>query len=106
MLSLSSSLPPLVGGGDGLVCESVGIRLISCQIILTASSPMSLLICRSLAIRLFDLSLPPLTFAFRSISEVRRLLFDLDHCGGTDPLGMFSLFLKRTADVQAVFFLV
>ena len=24
MLSLSSSLPPLVGGGGGLVCESVG----------------------------------------------------------------------------------
>ena len=40
------------------------------------------------------------TFAFRS-REVRRLLFDLDPCGGTDPLGMFPLFLKRTADVIA-----
>ena len=47
----SSSLPPLVGGGGGLVCESVG-RLICCRIILTASSPESLLICHSLAIGL------------------------------------------------------
>ena len=28
-----------------------------------------------------------------------RLLLDLDPYGGTDPLGMFPLFLKRTADV-------
>ena len=41
------------------------------------------------------------TFAFRS-SEVRRLLLDLDPCGGTDPLGMFPLFIKRTADVMAL----
>ena len=40
------------------------------------------------------------TFAFRS-SEVRRLLLDLDPYGGADPLGMFPLFLKRTADVMA-----
>ena len=40
------------------------------------------------------------TFAFRS-SEVSRLLLDLDRYGGTDPLGMFPLFLKRTADVMA-----
>ena len=42
----------------------------------------------------------PITFAFRS-SEVKRLLLDLDLYGGTDPLGMFPLFLKRTADVKA-----
>ena len=40
------------------------------------------------------------TFAFRS-SESRRLLLDLDPYGGTDPLGMFHHFLKRTADVMA-----
>ena len=40
------------------------------------------------------------TFAFRS-SEVRHLLLDLDPYGGPDPLGMFPLFLKRTADVMA-----
>ena len=34
------------------------------------------------------------TFAFRS-SEVRRLLLDLDPYGGTNPLGMFPLFLKE-----------
>ena len=39
------------------------------------------------------------TFAFRS-REVRHLLLDLDPYGGTDPLGMFPLFLKRTADVM------
>ena len=39
------------------------------------------------------------SFAFRS-SEIRRLLLDLDPWtpGGSDPLGMFSLFIKRTAD--------
>ena len=40
-----------------------------------------------------------ISFVFRS-SEVRRLLLDLDPYGGTDPLGMFPLFLKRTADVM------
>ena len=39
------------------------------------------------------------TFAFRS--EVRRFLLDLDAYGGSDPLGMFHIFLKRTADVLA-----
>ena len=44
---------------------------------------------------------PSLTsFAVRS-SEVRRLLLDSDPYGGSDPLGMFPLFLKRTADVLA-----
>ena len=32
---------------------------------------------------------------------MRRLLLDLDPYGGTDPLGMFPLLLKRTADVMA-----
>ena len=32
---------------------------------------------------------------------MRRLLLDLDPYGGTDPLGMFPQFLKRTADVMA-----
>ena len=50
----------------------------------------------SLAIRL--LVLPP--FAFRS-NEVSRLLLNSNPYGGTDPLGMFPLFLKRTADVMA-----
>ena len=40
-----------------------------------------------------------ITFVFRS-SEVRHLLLDLDPYDGTDPLGMFPLFFKRT-DVMA-----
>ena len=32
---------------------------------------------------------------------MRPLLLDLDPYGGTDPLCMFALFLKRTADVMA-----
>ena len=40
---------------------------------------------------------PSTTFAFRS-REVRSLL--LDPNGGTDPLGMFPDFLRRTADVK------
>ena len=32
---------------------------------------------------------------------MRRLLLDLDPYGGTNPLSMFPLFLKRTADVMA-----
>ena len=39
------------------------------------------------------------TFAFRS-REVTRLLLDLYPHGGTDTLGMFPLFLMRTADVM------
>ena len=35
------------------------------------------------------------------MSEVRRFLLDLNHDGGTNPLGMSPLFLKRTADVMA-----
>ena len=42
---------------------------------------------------------PRLTsFALRS-SEVRRLWLDLDTYGGSDPFGMFPLFLIRTADI-------
>ena len=39
------------------------------------------------------------TFAFRS-SEVRRLMLDYDPYDGTDPLGMFPLFLQRTTDLM------
>ena len=39
-------------------------------------------------------------FPIRS-SEVRRLMLDLVHYGGTDPLGMFPVFIKRTVNVFA-----
>ena len=91
----SSSLPPLVREGGGFVCESVGkADLLSdhfdskqsreaVELLLTCHPSPSLT-----------------TFVFRS-SEVRRLLLDLDPNGGTDSLGMFPLFLKRTVDVMA-----
>ena len=40
------------------------------------------------------------TFAFRS-RKVKRLLLNLDSYGGTDPFGMFPLFLKKRAEVLA-----
>ena len=98
VFGLSSSLPPLVGGGGGgggLVCESVSKADL-------LSDHFDGKQCREFV----DLPLtcypsPSLTsFAFRS-SEVRRLLLDLDPYGDSDPLGMFPLFLKRTADVLA-----
>ena len=48
----------------------------------------------------FHPSPSPTTFAFRS-REVKRLMLDLDSYGGTDSLGMFPLFLKKTAEVLA-----
>ena len=71
--------------------------LICCRVILTASSRERLLICRSLAIRL-HIVLPPLR-----LGRVRwgvRIKLGPNY-GGTDPLVMFPLFLKRTAEVMA-----
>ena len=95
VFGVSSSLPPLVGGGGGLECESVGKADLLSDHFRNKQSRESV-----------DLPLtchpsPLVTFAFRS-SEVSRLLLDLDSCcGSTDPLGMFPSFLKRTADVLA-----
>ena len=91
----SSSLPPLISEGAGLVCESVGKADLlsdhfdSKQSWEAVDLPFTCHPSPSLT-----------TFVFRS-SEARRLLLDLDPYGGTDPLGMFPLFLKRTADVMA-----
>ena len=53
VFGLSSSLPPLLGLGGGLVCESVGkADLLSDHFDGKHLSAGSLLICRSLAIRL------------------------------------------------------
>ena len=90
-----SSLPPLVSEGGGLVCESVGKADMLSDHFDSKQSREAvdlLLTCHP--------SPSLTTFAFRS-SEVRRLLLDLDPYGGTDPLGVFPLFLKRTADVMA-----
>ena len=92
----SSSLPPLMREGGGLVCESVGkADLLSYHIILTAT------VQGDVDLPLTRHPSPSLTiFVFR-LSEVRRLLFDLHPYGGTDPLRMFPLFLKRTTYVMA-----
>ena len=88
-------MPPLVSDGSGLVCESVG-----------KADLLSYHFDSKQSREAVDLSLtchlaPSLTsFALRS-SKVRHLLLDLDPYGGTDPLGMFHLFLKRAADVMA-----
>ena len=91
----SSSLPPLISEDGGLVCESVGkADLLSDHFDSKKSRE---------AVELpFTCHPSPCltTFAFRP-SEVRRLLSDLDPYGGIDSLGMFPLFLKRTADVVA-----
>ena len=89
----SSSLPRLVNEGGGLVCESVGKADLlsdhfdSKQSRETVDLPLTCHPSPSLT-----------TFAFRS-REVRLLLLDLDPNGGTDQVGMFPLFLKRTADM-------
>ena len=60
-----------------------------------------LIVCNAIDLPLTCHPSPSLTtFAFRS-SEVRRLLLDLDPYGGTDSLGLFPLFLKKTADDMA-----
>ena len=83
--------------GGGLVCESVGTADLLSDHFESKQSREAVdlpLICYT--------SPSHTTSAFRS-SEVRRLLLGLDPYGGTDPLGnplgMFPLFLKRTADV-------
>ena len=90
-----SSLPPLVSEGGGLVCDSVGTADLLSDHFDSKQSKEAVdlpLTCRT--------SPSLITFAFRS-SEVRRLLLDLGPYVGTDPLGMFQFFLKRTADVIA-----
>ena len=87
-------MPPLDREGGGLVSESVGkADLLSDHFDNKQSREAvdQLLTCHP--------SPCLTTFAFR-LSEVRHLLLDLDPYGGTDPLGMFPHFLKRTADVM------
>ena len=87
----SSSLPPLISEGGVLVCESVG------KVDLLYDHFDSKQSMEGVDLQLTCHPSPSLTtFTFRS-SEVRCFLLDLDPY---DPLGMFALFLKRTADVM------
>ena len=89
VFGVNSSVSPLVGVGGGLVCELVGKadrlsdHFDSKQSRESVDLPLTCHPSPSLV-----------TFAFRS-REVRRLLLDLDACGGTERLGIFPLFLKR-----------
>ena len=88
-------MPLLVSEGGGLVCELVGkADLLSDHFDSKQSR-------EAVGLRLTCYPSPSLTtLAFWS-SEVSHLLLHLDPYGGTDSLGMFPLFLKRTADVMA-----
>ena len=91
----SSSLPPLVSEGGGLVCESV------CKADLLSDHFGSKQSREAVDLPLTCHPSPSFTkFEFRS-SEVRRLLLNFGPYGGTDPLCMFPIFLKRTADIMA-----
>ena len=86
--SSDSFLPPLIGAGGGLVCESVWkAEMVSAHFDLKQSrDPVDLpYTCHP--------SPSLTTFAFRS-REVNRLLLDQDSYGGTDPFGMFPLFFE------------
>ena len=88
-------MPPVISEGGGLVCESVGkADLLSDHFDSKQSREAVDLPLTCHPSPCFT------TFLFRS-SEVRHLLLDLDPYGGTDPLGMFPLFLQRIADVIA-----
>ena len=83
----SSSLPPLVSEGGGLVCEWVG------KADLLSDNFDSKQYMEAVDLPFTSHASPSLiTFAFNS-SEVRRLLLDFDPYDGTDPSGLFPLFL-------------
>ena len=84
-------MPALVSDGGGLVCESVRKADLLSDHFDSREAVDLPLTCHPIRLT---------TFAFRS-REVRRLLLDLDTYCGTDPLGMFPLFPKRTADIMA-----
>ena len=86
VISLSSSLPLLVSEGGRLVCELDG-----------KADQLSDHFDNKQSTEAVDLQLA--IYQIGS-SEGRHLLLDLDPYGGTDPLGMFPLLLKRT-DVMA-----
>ena len=78
MFGLSSSLPPLVGGGGGLVCESVG------KADLLSNNFDGKQYRESVDLPLTCHPSPRLISLASRSTEVRRVLFDLDHYGGSD----------------------
>ena len=81
-----SFLPPLIGVGGGLVCESARkAKILSAHFY--GKQSMDHVNLPSTCHPSASLT----TFAFRS-REVKRLLLNLDSYGGADPLGMLLFF--------------
>ena len=87
-------MPPLDSEGGGLVCGPVGKPDLLSDHFDSKHSREAV----DLPLTCHPPSPSLTTFAFRQ--RFTRLLLDLDPYGGTDPLGMFPLFLKRTAIVM------
>ena len=86
--SSDSSLPPLIGAGGGLICESVEeAEMLSAHF--DGKQSRDLVDLPST----FHPSPSLTTFAIRS-REVKRLLLDMDFYDGTDPLSMSPLFRR------------
>ena len=91
----NSSLPPLIGGGGGLVCDPGAKAALLANHFDGKQERDGITLPRTCH------PWPELTsFAFRA-REVKKLLLELDPYGGTDPSGMFPLFLKEVAEVLA-----
>ena len=86
-------MPLLVGGGGGLVCESVG------KADLLSDNFDSKLTWKSVDLPLTCHASPGLTTLHSRSMEVGRHLFDSDPYGGTDHWVCFLLFLR--ADILA-----
>ena len=89
VFGLSSSMPPLVGGGGGLVCESVGkADLLSDHFDGKQSS-------ESVDLPLTCHPSPSLTSCASRSSEVRRIWLDLDPYGALTLWVCFLFFLSE-----------
>ena len=94
MFGSSSSLPPVVGGRGGLVCESVGKADLLSDYFESKQS-------RETVDLPFNCHLSPslTSFDFRSREVSRLLIVRLGPLWWRLPIGYVSSFLKRTADV-------
>ena len=84
----NSSLPPLVDGGYGLVCESV------CKAYLLSDHLDSKEFKKSVDLPLTCHQPRRLITSDMRSRVVRRLLVDLDPYGDADPLGIFRLLMQ------------
>ena len=95
VFGLCSSLPPLLSDGGELVTNPKGKADLLMTHFVSKLSRKQLQLDEDV-----DVKPTLINIAFRS-SEVEKLLNALDPHGGTDPIGMFPLFLKETSRVLA-----